>query len=131
MKSSMRFASSAGNSKTSRKDETCRAGSTSRCVSAFGAMSRMATKPSAARTWSPSRTSVQKRQSSGSADPLLGDRLAADAHQLADRGIDEPRRVIVAVTPARPVDEHEVLTAELLAPAGEARGARGLSQTGA
>ena len=60
-----------------------------------------ATKPSAARTWSPSRTSVQKRQSSGSADPLLGDRRAADAHELADRRVDEPRRVVVAVAAAR------------------------------
>ena len=42
-------------------------------VGAFGAMSRIATKPSAAWTWSPSRTSRQKRQSArdGTDDPLL------------------------------------------------------------
>ena len=48
---------------TSRKVSTCRSGMTSRCVSAFGAMSRTATKPSATWTWSASRTSRQKRQS--------------------------------------------------------------------
>ena len=68
-----RFASSGGNSPTSRNVSTCRSGRTSRCVSAFGSMSRIATKPSAARTWSPSRTSLQKRQSSGSEDTLLRD----------------------------------------------------------
>ena len=36
-------------------DGTCRSGRTSRCVSACGLMSRMATKPSVAATWSPSR----------------------------------------------------------------------------
>ena len=56
----------------SRKVSTCRSGITSRCVSApAGVMSRIATKPSALRTWSPSRYSRQKRQSSGSEDPLL------------------------------------------------------------
>ena len=38
-------------------------GSTRRCVSAFGLMSRIATKPSASCTWSPSATSRQNRQS--------------------------------------------------------------------
>ena len=40
---------------------------------------------------------------------LLRDRAAADAHELADRRVDEPRRVVVAVAAARPVDEHGVL----------------------
>src|SRR4051794_15300182 len=91
-------------------------------------MSRIATKPSAARTWSPSRTSRQKRQSSGSADPLLGHGRAADADELADRGVHEPGRVVVAVTAARTVDEHDVLAAELLAPAPEAGGTRRVAQ---
>src|SRR4029079_14746257 len=121
----MRFASSAGNSEISRNDATCRSGSTSRCVSAFGAMSRIATKPSTACTWSPSRTSVQKRQSSGSANPLLRDLGAANAHELAHRRVDEPRRVVVAVAAAGPVDEHDVLAPALLAPAVEARPAPG------
>ena len=55
MKSSIRFASSGGNSAISWNDSTCRSGRTSRCVSAWGLMSRIATKPSVAATWSPSR----------------------------------------------------------------------------
>src|SRR5689334_9138406 len=124
----MRFDSSAGNSEISRKLETWRSGSTSRCVSALGAMSRMATNPSASWTWSPSRTSWQNRQSSGSADPLLGHLGAAHVHELADRRVDEPRRVVVAVAASRAVDEDDVLAAELPAPAGEARHLRRLAQ---
>src|ERR1044072_5910880 len=115
----MRFASSGGNSEISRKLDTCRSGSTSRCVSAFGAMSWMATKPSPACTWSPSRTSSQKRQSSGSADPLLGDLGAADADEVAHPAVDEPRRIVVAVAATRPVDEDDVLAPEFPAPADE------------
>ena len=43
-------------------------------MSALGAMSWIATNPSPRATWSPSCASRQKRQSSGSADPLLGHR---------------------------------------------------------
>src|SRR5215470_19066150 len=110
----MRCDSSDGNSEISRKLGTCRSGSTSRCVSAFGAMSRMATKPSPSCTWSPSRTSVQKRQSSGSPDPLLGDRGATNADEIADGAVDEPRRIVVAVAATGPVDEDDVLATELL-----------------
>src|SRR5829696_2850812 len=87
-------------------------------------MSRIATNPSPAWTWSPSRTRLQKRQSpSGSEDPLLGDRPAANWHEAADgRGrIDEPRRVVVAVPSPWPVDEHEVVAAQLRPPPRLAR----------
>src|SRR5207248_7925097 len=80
--------------------------------------------PSALRTWSPSRTRSQKRQSSGSADPLLRYRRAAHAHELADRRVDEPGRVVVTVAAAGTVDQHDVLGAELAAPACEARRVR-------
>src|SRR5512140_635373 len=73
-------------------------------------MSAIATKPSAACTWSPSRTSMQKRQPSrGGKDALLGDARGADADELADRRLDEPRRVVVAVPTAGAVDEDDVL----------------------
>src|SRR5947209_15021804 len=74
-------------------------------------MSLIATKPSSALTWSPSRYRLQKRQSSCGVgkDPLLGDGLCADMHQFADRRVDEPRRVVVAVAAPRTVDEHDVL----------------------
>src|SRR6476659_2275735 len=123
----MRLASSGENSPTSRKVSTCRSGITSRCVSAFGLMSRIATKPSAARTWSPSRATVQKRQSSGSEDPLLRGAACPDAHQLADLPAHEPGRV-VAVAAAGPVEEHDVLASDLRAPASEARRAGVLAQ---
>src|SRR5205807_9261593 len=117
MNSSIRFASSAGNSEISRKLGMWRSGITSRCVSAFGLISRIATKPSAAWTCSPSRASSQKRQSSGSENPLLRDGLAANGHELADGSAHEPRRVVVAVPAAGAVDEHDVLAAELRPPA--------------
>src|SRR5579864_9048468 len=94
----------------------CRSGMTSRCVSACGLMSRMATKPSMAATCSPSRKSLQKRQSSGSEDPLLRDPRAADADQLADRCVDEPGRVVVAEAAAGAVDENDVVAADLRRP---------------
>src|SRR3954452_24142542 len=125
----MRFASSGGNSPTSRNVATCRSGSTSRCVSARGLMSWIATKPSPFATWSPSRTSLQKRQSSSSEDPLLRHRCAADAHELADGRIDQPGRVVVAVAAARPVDEHDVFRADLLAPPRETGLLRRRAQT--
>src|SRR5687768_5373670 len=109
----MRFASSGENSATSLKVSTWRSGRTRRCVSAFGLMSRIATNPSPLLTWSPSRASRQKRQSSlGSEDPLLRDGLGADPNELSDRCLraHEPRRVVVAVAAARTVDEHDVFT---------------------
>src|SRR5919206_3664758 len=128
MKASIRFASSAEKEPTSLNVSTWRSGITSRCVSALGAMSRIATNPSPRATWSPSRARRQKRQSSGSADPLLGHLGAADADELAHRRGDEPRRVVVAVPAAGPVDEHHVLAADLPAPAGVAGGLRGVPQ---
>src|SRR3954465_6711861 len=116
----MRLASSGGNSPVSRNESTCRSGSTSRWVSACGLMSRIATNPSPALTWSPSRTSRQKRQSSRSEHALLGDRRAADADELAHRRVHEPRRVVVAVAAAGTVDEHAVIGTDLLTPAREA-----------
>src|SRR5256885_8497622 len=126
----MRLSSSAGNSEISRKLGMWRSGITSRCVSAFGLMSRIATNPSAAWTWSPSRASSQKRQSSGSENPLLRDGLAPNGHELADAAAHEPRRVVVAVPAPRAVDEHDVLAAELRPPALERRPARALAQSG-
>src|SRR6266550_1610507 len=83
-------------------------------------MSLIATKPSASRTWSPSLNKRQKRQSSGSENPLLGDRRRAHAHELPDASVDEPRRVVVAVAAARAIDQNDVFRAELRAPALEA-----------
>src|SRR5437016_288180 len=94
-------------------------------------MSRIATNPSPVRTWSPSPTRRQNRQSSGSDDPLLCDRSAADAYERADGSVDEPGRIVVAVAAPRPVDEHGVLASDLGLPAGAARGVRGRSQTAA
>src|SRR3954471_1506239 len=92
-------------------------------------MSAIATNPSAACTWPPSRTSMQKRQSSrGPAkDPLLGEALGAHPDELADRCLDEPRRVVVAVPAPGPVDEHHVVG--LLAPPREAQVVREPAQT--
>src|SRR5205814_2502501 len=134
MKSSIRLASSGGNSAISRKLGTCRSGMTSKCVRAWGLMSRIATRPSVAATWSPSRTSLQKRQSgSGSMDPLLRHGRGAHADERANRQIvvDEPGRVIVAVAAADTVDEHVVLALELRAPVREARGVRRRTHAGA
>src|SRR5947208_581455 len=81
-------------------------------------MSRMATKPSVAATWSPSRARRQKRQSSGSDDPFVPHFGTSDAHERANRSLDEPRRVVVAVAPAGTVDEDDVLPADLRQPPG-------------
>src|SRR5262249_5082684 len=126
MKSSIRSSSAASNSSISRKLAMWCSGITSRCVWACGLMSRIATRPSVAATWSPSRYSVQKRHSgSGGTDALLGDGGAPDADVRADRRVDEPRRVVVAVAAAGAVDEHDVVTAELRTPALEAGFVRG------
>src|SRR5438034_9976179 len=106
----MRFVSSASKSEISRKVSTWRSGRTRTCTGALGLMSLIATKPSARCRCSPSRTSMQKRQSSGGGnDPVLGHRGGADAHELPDRCIDEPRRVVVPVASPGAVDEHDVV----------------------
>src|SRR5919201_1570579 len=120
MNSSICFVSAGANWSTSRNVSTCRSGITRRCVSAFGLMSRIATTPGPVQTCSPSRYSRQKRQSSGSEDSLLGDLSCADANELADVPVDEPRRVVVAVTAPRPVDQDEVFAPDLRAPSCDA-----------
>src|SRR6185436_9163747 len=113
----MRFASSASNSEMSRNVSTCRSGRTRRWTGAFGLMSSTATNPSAALTCSPSRTSVQKRQSGCEAnDSLLRDVVGPYADELTLRRLDEPRRVVVAVASARPVDEDGFFAAQLPGP---------------
>ena len=57
----------------------------------------------------------------GSEHALFGDRGAADTDELADRRVDQPRRVVVAVAAAGTIDEHDVVGADLLTPAREAR----------
>src|SRR6266545_2488203 len=99
MKSSIALVSCELNAEMSLNVSTCHSGMTSRWTGARGWMSRMATKPSVALTWSPSRKSLQKRQSSasGSEDPLLDDGARADANEVADRRVHEPGRVVGAV----------------------------------
>src|SRR3954468_21885538 len=92
-------------------------------------MSATATNPSAACTWSPSRTSVQKRQSSRGPgkDPLLLHALRAHVDELADGRVDEPGRVVVAVAPPGTIDEDDVLVLAL--PAAHAELVRERAQT--
>src|SRR3954471_15978336 len=94
---------------------------TSTCTGACGLMSLIATKPSAASTWSPSRKSRQNRQSSrgGGKDPFLGHAGRADPDELSDRRVDEPGRVVVAVAATWAVDEHDVLFLPAPAPQAE------------
>src|SRR2546429_9607220 len=92
-------------------------------------MPLIATNQSALRTGAPTLTSRQKSQSSGSEDPLLRDPCRTDADELADRSVDQPRRVVVSVAAPWAIDEHEVLAAELRAPASEARPVRKGPQT--
>src|SRR5215213_10010032 len=82
-------------------------------------MSLIATNPFALATWAPSLTMPQKRQSSrcDGNDALLADCGCPHAHELADAADDEERRVVVAVSAAGPVDEDDVLIAQLRAPA--------------
>src|SRR6187549_1426912 len=124
----MRFASSAGKSPISLKLEMCRSGRTSRCTSACGLMSRIATKPSPEWTWSPSAYSEQNRQSSGSENPLLGDCARSGTDEVSRVCLEEPGRVVVPVSAAGPVDQDEILVAELLPPVRDASGLRGLAQ---
>src|SRR4029079_3464962 len=112
----------ASNSLTSRNVFTCRSGKTRRCTGAFGLMSSTATNPSALLTVSPSRRRRQKRQSGCEAnDSLLCHVMRAGSDELAGRPIDEPRRVVVAVAPSGPVDEHRLLYAQLADPAAATR----------
>ena len=133
MNSSMRFESSAEISEISRNVGTCFSGITSRCVSAFGLMSLIATNPSALRTWSPSATSWQNRQSDDTDDALLRDLRRSSPDELPDRrrALDEPRRVVVAVAPARAIDEHRILRPELRPPTALARSLRCRAEPGA
>src|SRR2546430_4560985 len=94
-------------------------------------MSGIATKPSVFATWSPSWTSRQKRQSSGSENPLRCDARPADTDELSDRRLDEPGRVIVPVTAAGPINEDDVICADLLTPARETRRFRRGAKPGA
>src|SRR6266851_3181930 len=94
-------------------------------------MSRIATKPSAFATWSPSWTSRQKRQSSGSENPLRRDTGPADTDELSDRRLDEPGRVIVPVAAAGPINEDDVICTDLLTPARETRRFRRCAKPGA
>src|SRR6266508_3649745 len=91
-------------------------------------MSRMATTPGPFATCSPSRYSLQKRHSSGSEDPLLGHRAGPHADELTHGRVHEPRRIVVAVAPARPVHQHGTLVPDLAAPALEARLLRELAE---
>src|SRR6266436_68713 len=94
-------------------------------------MSRIATKPSAFATWSPSWTSRQKRQSSGSENPLRCDARPADTDKLSDRRLDEPGRVIVPVAAAGSINEDDVIYADLLTPARETCRFRRCAEPGA
>src|ERR1044072_9358657 len=77
-------------------------------------MSSIATNPSAALTCSPSRTSLQKRQSGCDAnDALLRDVVRAGPDELALRRVEEPGGVVVAVSTPWAVDEHRLLPAHL------------------
>src|SRR5881409_2350565 len=84
-------------------------------------MSLIATNPFAFRTYVPSRTMLQKRQSSGGDGKysLLGHGPRTDLHELADRCVHEERRVVVAIAATGPVDEHRVALAHLRPPAAQ------------
>src|SRR5262245_58095276 len=92
------------------------------CTGACGLMSLIATNPFAWCTYAPSRAMSQKRQPSSrfAKNTLLHHARATHRHELADRSVDQPRRVVVAVAAARPVDEHRVGRADLRVPAADA-----------
>src|SRR5690242_3315913 len=104
----------------SRKVSMCSSGMTSRCTSAFGLMSSIASRPSARLTTvdgtSPAWILQKMQSGSRSEYPLLRDRAAADPHELADGGVHQPRRVVVAVAAAGPIDEHDVFLPHLVPP---------------
>src|SRR5262249_37341634 len=107
----MRLDSFASNASTSRKVSTWRSGITRTWTGACGLMSLIATKPLPWCTYAPSRAMLQKRQSSCcfGKDPLLGDAGGTDPDERSDRGLDEPRRIVVAVPAPGTVDEHGVV----------------------
>ena len=113
----IRPASSSGKSEISLNVSTCRCGSTRRCVSEIGLMSRIATKPSALCTWSPCATSRQKRQSSGGDGRMPSFERDRAHRRPAHLGVQQPRRVIRPVPAARPIDEHTVGRSHLRFPA--------------
>src|SRR5262245_22559342 len=83
-------------------------------------MSRIATKPSAAWTWSPSWTSRQKRQSRSGGNgehPLVPDTDRSGADEAADRAVHEPGRVVVRIPAPGPVDEHPIDASDPRVPA--------------
>src|SRR5947208_15432817 len=92
------------------------------CTGACGLMSLIATNPFAWCTYAPSRAMSQKRQPSRcfGKHTLLGHAHTAHGDELAHRSVDQPRRVVVAVTAARSVDEHGVRRADLRVPAAQA-----------
>src|SRR6476619_1717305 len=116
----------------SRKVSMCCSGMTSRWTSAFGLMSSIARSPSPRFTTvagsSPASILQTMQSGSRSEDPLLRHRRTADSDELANRSVDEPRRVVVAVAAARAVDEDDVLGTDLLAPAPHARVVRERAQ---
>src|ERR1044072_890548 len=80
-------------------------------------MYSIATNPSAALTCSPSRTSLQKRQSGCDAnDALLRDVVRPSPDELALRRVEEPGGVVVAVSTPWAVDEYRLLPAQLSCP---------------
>ena len=116
----------------SRNVSTWRSGRTSRCVSACGLMSRIGDEPVRLRDVVAladelaEETVVRQRE-----DALLRHRGAADADELADGRVDEPGRVVGAVPAARPIDEDDVVAADLRRPARPARLVRERPQPGA
>src|SRR4051812_45370134 len=110
----------------SRKVSTCFSGITSRCTSAWGLMSLIATNPFALRTYVPSLTMLQKRQSSrcDGKDALLGHGLCTNLDERADRSVDEEGGVVVPVAAAGPVDENGVERADLRVPPAQLELAR-------
>ena len=108
----------------------CRSGMTSRCVCACGLMSRMATSRRSRRRGRPRGRACRRGSRAQAARmPSSVTRRAANADECADRCIDEPRRIVVAVAATRAVDEHNVISADLRAPAREAGFVRRSAET--
>src|SRR3954467_1738036 len=117
----MRLDSLASKASTSRKVSTWRSGSTSTCTGACGLMSWIATKPFALCTYAPSRAMLQKRQPSrcDGNDSLLRYAPPANANERAYGRVDGKRRVVVPVPAPGSIDEHDILLADLRAPAAD------------
>src|SRR5215217_1495229 len=94
-------------------------------------MSSTATKPSPALTWSPSATSLQKRQSGRDAmDAFRRDARGTRNNDRSHWCVDEPGRIVVAVSAAGPVDEHDVIGPNLGQPTFAALPFRERAQAG-